>query len=873
MTNPRAQTLTFDNGLNVVLQFLPQCPAAAVVVSYRVGSRSERPGERGLSHFCEHMMFKGTPRVSTNRYWQVVERAGGVANAFTSRDMTAYFSVVPIRGVADVLDLEADRMLNCNFDEEEVRRERQVVTEERSMSLVDDPASALNQKLYEKAFTIHPYRNPIVGSEIDISGFTMEKARSFYGEFYRPDNCVLTVVGGFDDAEIREVIGRTFGPLKPSPPEIRDEPRPEPPQGELRRFTFSHPSNLDRFAMAFKVPPGKHRDNVLLGMLTDHLDWGRMGALQVSLQHPGLALDVAAGTSQGIDDGLLTIQVTVSPDVDPEEVEIRTWQEIESITSEALETVMVENLKARFETEWAFSQSTPAGRAMVLSAGATMFDDPYYTNELRKGVHSCTPELLLAAARRYLRRNRCTLVHLSAQKTISAGAPSPPVTSSETPDIQPPPVIDFQDLDIPDYLTAVPQDSLSRNVLTRRMDNGLLALAVERHAFPVVAVGLATGIAAVRESEELAGLSSVTTECMLRGTDGQSYLEFISRLERYGGRLSLSAGREYARGSAAVRPEHLDEALSVISDLLRRPSLDKDDFEKVRSEKKAELAQRHESPFGVAVDNLATLMLEPEYAARVPTTLTLGRMEPDHVRSFHRSCCRPSNTVLVVVGDVEAPRILDMLEDHFHDWTDPDTGLPEPDHGRIRVKGERAAVTMLGKKQTAILVGLAAPSVGSKDHYPFRILNWLLGDGIGSRLGQSLREGSGLTYTVGSQYIAGTEYGRLIGYASTEGGLAGIAEDLLLDEIDNMVQNPPRGKELRLAKAHAMGNHALDHTDYASVAGYLLSSAARGLPLDRDLRSLTAVSEMSTDDLAEVAARWLDWERAFLSIAGARGRE
>lgn len=873
MTDAPAQTLTLDNGLTVVLQFLPRCPAAAVVVSYRVGSRSERPGERGLSHFCEHMMFKGTPEVSTNRYWQVIERAGGTANAFTSRDMTAYFSVVPTRGLLDVLDLEADRMVNCAFEEEEVRRERQVVAEERSMSLVDDPASALNQRLYEKAFTVHPYRNPIVGSEIDISDFTREKALSFYREFYRPENCVLTVVGGFDDSEIREVIGRTFGRLKPAPAEVRPEPRPEPPQEELRRFTFSHPSNLDRFAMAFKVPSGKHRDNVLLGTLTDHLDWGRMGALQVSLQHPGLALDVAAGTSQGIDDGLLTIQVTVSPDVDPGEVETRAWQEIENITGEALEIALVEELKARFETEWAFSQSTPAGRAMVLSAGATMFDDPYYTDQLRKRVHGCTPELLLAAARRYLRRDRCTLVHLRAQKTMPAGPPPSPVTSTEIPDIQPPPVIDFQSLDIPDYLTTVPGDSLSRDVLTRRMGNGLLALAVERHAFPVVAVGLATGIAAVREPLELAGLSSVTTECMLRGAAGRSYLEFISRLERYGGRLSLSAGREYGRGSAAVRPEHLDEALSVVSDLLRRPTLGKDDFEKVRREKKAELVQRHESPFGVAVDNLATLMLEPEYAARVPTTLTLGRMKPDHVRSFHGSCCRPSNTVLVVVGDMEAPRILDMLEDHFHDWTDPDTGLPEPDHGRIRGEAERAAVTMLGKKQTAILVGLAAPSVGSEDHYPFRILNWLLGDGIGSRLGQSLREGSGLTYTVGSQYIAGTEYGRLIGYASTEGGLAGIAEELLLDEIANMVQSPPRGKELQLAKAHAMGNHALDHTDYAAVAGYLLSSAARGLPLDRDLRRLNAVSELSQDDLAVVAARWLDRERAFLSIAGARVRE
>lgn len=871
MTDSSTEVLTLDNGLTVVIQSLPRCTAAAVVLSYRVGSRSERPGERGLSHFCEHMMFKGTPNVSTSRYWQAVERAGGSANAFTSRDMTAYFSVVPVRSVSDVLELEADRMLNCTFDEEEVERERQVVAEERSMSLVDDPASALNQRLFEEAFTTHPYRNPIVGSENDISGFTAQKARSFYGEFYRPENCVLTLVGGLDADDAVKKVESAFGDLKAKPTEIREDPLPEPPQESMRRSSFIHPSNLDRFALGFRIPSGGHRDNVLLGILTDQLDWGRIGALQVRLEHPGLVLDVAAGTSQGIDEGLLTVQATVSPDVDPHQVERLAWNEIEKLCRTALPPTTVDDLKSRFETEWAFSQSTPAGRAMVLSAGATMFDDPHYTDRLRDIVRSCTPELLLAAARKYLRRERCALVHLKAEKTNEPMPVHVEAAGTDAPDIQPPELIDFENLEIPGYLTEVPEKSLSKGVTARRLGNGLSALVVEDHSFPVVAVGFSTGLSAVREPRELAGLASITAECMLRGTKKQDYLEFSSRLERYGGRLNLNAGREYARGSAAVLPEHLGEALSVISDLLRRPALREGDIDKVRREKKAELAQRHESPFGVAVDNLGTIMLEPEYAARVPTTLTLGSIEADHVRKFHESCCRPSNTVIVVVGDTDTSETMDLLQHHLGDWPEPDSLPPQPEHGRIRPSRDRAAVTMLGKQQTAILVGLAAPSVSSEDHPAFRVLNWLLGDGIGSRLGQSLRESTGLTYTVGSQYLAGAEYGRLIAYASTEGRLAEIAEDFLLKEMVNMAENPPRQIELHLAQANAMGNHALDHMDYASVAGYLLSTAARKLPIDRDLRQLRAISTLTVDDLAQVASRWLRTEVVFLSIAGAKG--
>src|ERR671931_28249 len=163
-----------DNGLEVLILEDHAVPLATVQVWYRVGARNERPGITGISHFLEHMMFKGTPKYGPGIYSQLVQRYGGTQNAFTSYDMTAYYAVLPAAQLELALELEADRMANLLLDPEEMNSEREVVMEERRLRYENPPTGPMYEELGALAFKAHPYHWPVIGWMSDIQAITRE---------------------------------------------------------------------------------------------------------------------------------------------------------------------------------------------------------------------------------------------------------------------------------------------------------------------------------------------------------------------------------------------------------------------------------------------------------------------------------------------------------------------------------------------------------------------------------------------------------------------------------------------------------------------------------------------------------------------------
>ena len=213
---------TLDNGLRVLLQEDHRSPVASFQIWYRVGSRDERIGLTGLSHYLEHMMFKGTPTYGPGVFSKLVETVGGQDNAFTSRDVTVYHVTVAAEQLDLVLELEADRMRHLLLAPREVDAERKVVMEERRTRTEDDPVGALAELFNTVAFAAHPYRLPTIGLAQDIERLTASDLRSWYETYYRPNNAIVAVVGDFRAGELLEKIRTRFGaiPRGPDPPRV-----------------------------------------------------------------------------------------------------------------------------------------------------------------------------------------------------------------------------------------------------------------------------------------------------------------------------------------------------------------------------------------------------------------------------------------------------------------------------------------------------------------------------------------------------------------------------------------------------------------------------------------------------------------------------
>src|SRR3990172_6336381 len=221
-----------DNGLRVLLLESHSAPVASFWVWYGVGSRNEIPGWTGISHWVEHMLFKGTPTHPKGVLTRAIERLGGRWNAFTSWDVTAYHEVLPAEHLPFAIGLEADRMRHTLFEPEEVESERTVIISERE-GAENFPTSHLSEEVNALAFKVHSYRYPVIGWKSDLRRMTRDDLYRHYRTYYHPRNALVVAVGAFDTPQVLPQIRQAFGEID-SGPEIPPVLPEEPPQ-ELAR--------------------------------------------------------------------------------------------------------------------------------------------------------------------------------------------------------------------------------------------------------------------------------------------------------------------------------------------------------------------------------------------------------------------------------------------------------------------------------------------------------------------------------------------------------------------------------------------------------------------------------------------------------------
>ncbi|MCU0908972.1 MAG: insulinase family protein [Rhodobacteraceae bacterium] len=230
---------TLPNGLQVVVIEDSRAPVVVHMLWYRVGAADEAPGESGLAHFLEHLMFKGTETLAPGEFSTTVAANGGSDNAFTSWDYTAYFQRVASDRLGLMMQMEADRMKNLRLTQEDVDTERDVVIEERNQRTDSNPGARFAEQRRAVQFLNHPYRRPIIGWRHEIDALSMDAALAFYEKYYAPNNAVLVVAGDVTADQVRTLAEEHYGPLVPSD-RIAPRVRPvEPPQIAPRRVSYA----------------------------------------------------------------------------------------------------------------------------------------------------------------------------------------------------------------------------------------------------------------------------------------------------------------------------------------------------------------------------------------------------------------------------------------------------------------------------------------------------------------------------------------------------------------------------------------------------------------------------------------------------------
>lgn len=364
-----------ENGLSILTWEDHTIPNVALNLVYRAGSRNERPGLTGLSHFFEHMMFNGTPTYGPQEFDIVMERAGGRNNAYTSQDVTVYQDWFPSEALKLVFELESDRMQGLSLEPPVVESERGVVLSERKSTVESDNIALMEERLWATAFTTHSYRWPVIGRMEDIAAWTPEDLRGYYRSYYSPGNALLVVAGDFDREELPRLAAESFGRVRGGTP-----PPPvdlvEPPQSAERRETLARPAHLAAFTSAWHVPAGDDADHYPLRLLETILLSGQSSRLYRRLvDSEQVALSASGGFDLTLDPTLFVVTCELRAGASAVRAEALLYEEIESVAQQGPTAAELEKAKRIRLADHYRSLKTISGRVDQLGTCDLFFGD------------------------------------------------------------------------------------------------------------------------------------------------------------------------------------------------------------------------------------------------------------------------------------------------------------------------------------------------------------------------------------------------------------------------------------------------------------------------------------------------------------------
>ncbi|HKP85214.1 MAG TPA: pitrilysin family protein [Blastocatellia bacterium] len=420
-----AQKTVLANGLTVITKELHDKPIVASIIWYRVGSRNEEIGQTGKSHFLEHMLFKGTQKYKKGDIDLITLENGGANNAFTWLDFTAYYFTFASDRWQMALEIEADRMRNTTFAEEEFVSEKQVVQEELRIGL-DGPWEALENEVWATAFRQHPYHWPTVGWLDDLESATGADMKAYYDKWYHPRNTTLVLVGDFNTDEALGRVRQLFGPI-PAGPEVKPLRITEPQQRGEKRVIVKKETPVERLLIGYHAPAVADPDSYPLQIVEAVLSTGKASRLYRRLVEQDQSVTVASASFHDhIDPSLFYIQAELKPESKLEDVERAIYEEIDRLKNEAISNAEIDKAKRQIEAHLVMSNEEPLQQAILLGQYETVAAEERvpdeargykYFNTILDRIGEVTSEDVARVARKYFTQDNRTVGYLMDDQT------------------------------------------------------------------------------------------------------------------------------------------------------------------------------------------------------------------------------------------------------------------------------------------------------------------------------------------------------------------------------------------------------------------------------------------------------------------------
>ncbi len=395
-----------------MLKEIHTAPVTSTWIWYGIGSRNELPGKTGLSHWVEHMQFKGTRKFTSEDIDNLVSRVGGYSNAFTSPDWTTYFETMPSAHLHATLELEADRMVNSLFDPVEVETERTVIISEREGS-ENYPEFRLDEAVQLRSFQAHPYRHEVLGFKGDLISISRDDLFEHYRQYYQPANAILCIAGDISPESVLEDVENLFGSIPPAPL-IRSIPSPEKALTPGDTVELEGPGEAHYLEIAWRCPAANDPDffaySIIESLLSGPSSLNMFGSggisnrtsrLYQALVEEDYAASVFGDLSANIDPGVYKVFATIRPDGDPWAALKIVDEQVSRITSSELSVREIERAIKQARALFAYGSDNITNQGFWMGYASSFADYQWFAEYLTR-LSSVTPSQVLKTAQKYL---------------------------------------------------------------------------------------------------------------------------------------------------------------------------------------------------------------------------------------------------------------------------------------------------------------------------------------------------------------------------------------------------------------------------------------------------------------------------------------
>ncbi len=413
---PDVKQWQLSNGLHVIFLTDHKAPVVTVQLFYHAGGKDEPAEKRGIAHMFEHMMFKGSKHVAPEQHARFIDSVGGTENAFTDDDATGYHDTVPPYALEFTLQLEAERMRNLALVQKTIDSEREVVKEELRMRLENSPVRQAIEKLLQLAFVTHPYRLSPIGEKAMLDTVTISDCQRFYDTFYRPNNATLIVVGDVDEARVRTLVERHFGPLERGPerPVLGAK---EAPQTEPRNASLTMPVRLPVLVGAYHIPEAASDDLYALDVLQRVLSGGESSRLHQRLvRHDRSAIAAGGFVFAHEDPGLFVTYAAYLPTGDSSQIQRSLDEEIARLVQQPIEPRELTKAKNQLAAQSVYHRERVTELATEMGMDGIVVHDPLRGFHAADRYETVTAHDVMRVAGRYLAPHLRSLVVLVPAK-------------------------------------------------------------------------------------------------------------------------------------------------------------------------------------------------------------------------------------------------------------------------------------------------------------------------------------------------------------------------------------------------------------------------------------------------------------------------